>query len=303
MKNIRSVLSLALVFILVLGMAPAAFAAETMETGTYELDAKLSCYVSAMGGVEFGAPLLTGATVTVDESGNASMTLSLSKSQVTIYGVTCDTFIDASASTPGYYVNGTRHNASYTKSRATALNPDNAAVHYVDSITFPVTPGTSTYYLYLYINSNVMGVQFGNGTETSYKATLTIDWDSAAEIGESSQQTATVIYNYTVGGTYEVSIPATITVAKDTGKGSYAVTAQNFDIASGAYVTVTTENGGTLTCGSKSISFTNTLTDGQLKVSGDTLYGTVTVSETPSAEGVYTGTLNFVIKYFPGESA
>lgn len=293
---------LCLTLLLVLGMAPAVFAAETMEAGTYEVKATLSCYVPAMGGVEFGQSLLTDATVTVDEKGNAAMRLSLSKNQVTIHGVTCDTFIDGNVSVPGYYANGTRHSATYTRSSATALNPENVAVHYVDTMTFPVARGTSVYYLYLYINSNVMGVQFGNGVETAYKATLTIDWDSAARIGDSSQQTATVVYDYTTGGTYEVSIPATITVAKDTGKGSYRIVAQNVDIGPNAYITVTTDNGGTLTCGSASISFTNTLADGKLKASGDSLSGTVAVSGTPTLEGVYRGTLNFVIKYFPGES-
>lgn len=301
MRRVTSFLSVLLCLGLLLVQVPSALAAETLEEGSYAVDAKLSCYVSAMGGIEFGAPLLTGATVTVDGEGNASVTLSLSKSQVTIYGVTCDTFVDASQSVPGYYSGGSRRSASYTKSSATALNPDNVAVHYVDSMTFPVTRGTGTYSLYLYINSNVMGVQFGDGSETSYRASLTIDWRSAAKIGETSQQTATVVYNYIVDGTYEVAIPGTITVSKKTGKGSYAVKAQNFDIAEGAYVQVTTENGGTLTCGKENISFTNQLADGKLRASGDTLNGTVTVSQTPKVEGVYTGTLNFVIRYFPGE--
>ena len=73
-----------------------AFAAgyEDLDAGTYSVNADLSCYVSAMGGVEFGRPMLTGSVVKVNEDGSAEITLSLAKSSVTIYGVTAATFID-----------------------------------------------------------------------------------------------------------------------------------------------------------------------------------------------------------------
>ena len=60
-------------------------------------------------------------------------------------------------------------------SEDTAPNNLQQEVHYVDSITFPITEKTDTYSLTLYINSNVMGVQF---TKDTYQATLTVDWDS-----------------------------------------------------------------------------------------------------------------------------
>ena len=72
---------------------------ENLSEGTYSVDATLSCYVKAMGGIEFGAPLLTGSTIKVDANGKKAMTLNFTKSSVTIYNITCDTFIDPSPTT------------------------------------------------------------------------------------------------------------------------------------------------------------------------------------------------------------
>lgn len=308
-RVITLLLSAALMLMLTLNGVPSAFAAETdgkKEAGNYDVSASLSCYVSAMGGVEFGKPLLKAASVAIDESGKATMTLTLGKSSVTIYGVTCDTFIDGTVSVPGYYSGGSRASASYTTGSGTALNPDNKSVNYVDSMTFPVDTGVSTYYLYLYVNSNVMGVQFGNGSDTSYVAKLTVDWSTMALLGDRTTATATVVYDYTFAGTYEVSIPSTISVDIKTGTGNYTVQAKKFDIAPSAYVTVTADEAGTLVCAEnqeESIGFTNKLAAGQLKKTGDTLSGVVTVAKEPSVEGKYSGTMDFVIKYFPGEAA
>ncbi len=178
---------------------------EEYEAGTYELDASLSCYVNAMGGVEFGGPLLTGTTLTVEEDGSAFLTLHLTKSSVTIYSVTCDTFVDANpgyvtddrgvtSGTIGYYdENGNlvTDGVSCTLSDDTALNPDNEEVNYVDSITFPLTYESDTYALTMYINSNVMGVQFceenDEAESATYSATLTVYWDEYTETEESSE--------------------------------------------------------------------------------------------------------------------
>lgn len=164
---------------------------EDLSEGTYSIDASLSCYVNAMGGVEFGAPLLTGSSIKVDADGRKTMTLNFTKSSVTIYNITCDTFIDASPSaedskggvkngTLGYYdKNGNLQTDSveYTLSDDTALNSKSEEVHYVSSMSFPIESVKDTYELTLYINSNVMGVQFGAG-ESSSPATLTVDRNS-----------------------------------------------------------------------------------------------------------------------------
>ena len=282
------------------------------DAGSYTVDAGLSCYVSAMGGIEFGDGLLQGVTVTVDEDGAASATLSLTKSQVTIYSITCDTFVDAADSAPGYYdAQGALQQAEYTLSQDTALNPSSEQVNYVDSMTIPVSQDVSEYHLWLYVNSQVMGVQFGDGqgtgssnqpgVATPYAAVLTIDWDSltaAVEPDETSSQSATV--NYTVANTYEVSIPATITVDPFTKTGDYTVEAKHFVLGEGSYVTVTADAAGTLSNGADSVAFDNTLAEGQLTQTGDTLAGTVTVTGEAASSGTYSGTLNFTINFFAG---
>lgn len=171
----------------------AAFAGCAPAPGTYSVDASLSCYVAAMGGVEFGAPLMTDTEYNIAEDGTQTLTLYFTKSSVTIYSITCYTFIDiapATGETPaegqpdngtiGYYAGDTlvTEGVTYTLSEDTAPNPAGEEVHYVDSITFPIEEKADTYELTLFINSNVMGVQFTKG---GYAATLTVNWDSVTE--------------------------------------------------------------------------------------------------------------------------
>ena len=174
---------------------------ETLSEGTYNMDASLSCYVNAMGGVEFGAPLLTGSSIKVDGDGSKTMTLNFTKSSVTIYNITCDTFVDSSPSsedssggvkdgTLGYYdEKGYLQTASveYTLSDDTALNSKSEEVNYVSSMSFPIESVKDTYELTLYINSNVMGVQFGTEGSSS-PATLTVDWNSLKSGNASAEQ-------------------------------------------------------------------------------------------------------------------
>lgn len=137
--------------------------ANALDEGKYSVEASLSCYVNAMGGVEFGNPLLTGSYVTVDKDGNKTMTLTFTKSSVTIYSVTCDTFIDVNpananeergvpSGTLGCYdKNGEIMEAKYTLSEDTALNSKNKEVHYVDSMTFTPDEMKDVYSLTMYI--------------------------------------------------------------------------------------------------------------------------------------------------------
>lgn len=158
-----------------------AYTYDTLDKGSYAVNAELSCYVNAMGGVEFGAPLLNGAVVDVDDGRNKTMTLYFGKSSVTIYDVTCDTFIDGSAGTLGYYTKSgslSTADVTYTKSSEKVENPEGKNVNYVDSMTFPIAYESGTYELSLYVNSNVMGTQFD---QSNYPATLTVDWSSLPE--------------------------------------------------------------------------------------------------------------------------
>ena len=161
-----------------------------------QYDAELSCYVSAMGGVEFGSGLLAG--VYVEQEGDQYyLTLIFQKSQVTIYTITCDTFIDTdldSAGTSkgipdgtiGYYdesgalvTEGVE--IGYSSGDDYAARP-NGNVYYVKSVRIPVDSLRETYNLALYINSSVMGVQFCEPNETvstgTYSAVLTLDLES-----------------------------------------------------------------------------------------------------------------------------
>lgn len=288
---------------MVSSLGATAFAKEktTVEQGKYKLDASLSCYVTAMGGVEFGAPLLTGTEVTVNKDGSAKFDLSFTKSSVTIYGITCDTFIDPAAqgAVVNYKDGSDWKNAEYTVSNDTALNPKNESVNYVDKMTFTVSSISDTYNLGLYVNSNVMGVMFGGSDSAKYGATLSVDWDSATEIktaDKTSSQSANV--KYTVEGGYEVKIPAEITVDPTTKKAEYSVEAQNFVLDNTGYVTVTADEKGALTSGKNSLAFTNALENGKLTKTGDKLNGTVTVTDTATSAGEYAGTIDFTINYF-----
>lgn len=179
---------------------------EELDSGTYSLDASLSCYINAMGGVEFGKPLLKSAVLTVEEDGSKSITMNLGKSVVNIYSVTCDTFIDpapagavtegsAAAGTIGYYDAGgalVTSGVHYGMSSDTAMNSKQEQVPYVTSITFPVEWESSSYALSLYVNSNVMGTQFSN---EKYPAKLSVNWESvyaqehAAETSHAAAET------------------------------------------------------------------------------------------------------------------
>lgn len=270
---------------------------EDLAPGTYDVDASLSCYISAMGGIEFGAPLLTGATVTVNEDNSADMTLNLTKSSVTIYGVVADTFVDPNFPL-GYHDGAAWQDATYTLSDDTALDSNGEAVNYVDSMTFRLPSASDVYNLAVYVNSNTMGVQFG-GEDARYNSTLTVDWTSARAVknpDETSQRSSNV--SYTVEGGYEVRIPAEIIVDSATNKGEYNVEAVNFTIAQEAYVAVTAAGKGSLFNGQSELAFANALEDEVLKVTGDSLQGEVSVNETAPTPGKYTGTLDFDISYY-----
>lgn len=315
-KRVSSLLSavMALALMLCAFGSTTAFAATELSAGEYTVDASLSCYVNAMGGIEFGEKLFSGMQVTVKEDGTRTATLNFKDdSSLVIYTVNAHCFINADKSPVGFYdadgiLNTT--DVTCTKSSNSAPDSNGTQYNYLETMTFDLPSVSDTYTLYLYIDSQIMGVQFcdGNGTgasnnpnvATPYKAVLTVDWDSAVN-GSVSTQSANVVYDYTASGTYEVSIPATINVDKATKTGSYEVTAENFDISTDAYVTVTAESNGNLYCDGKAVTFTNELSDGQLKVTGDKLDGTITVTGTPTVEGKYEGITNFTIKYISGK--
>ncbi len=301
-------------------MLTSAFALDTtqFEPGkTYEVEASLSCYVNAMGGVEFGAPMFRSMSVTVKEDGTPYATVKLGTGGGTIYSVDYIAFVDPQVH-PGYYGADGGLNQSgltYTVSSNSAQNGDGKLVNYVDSITFPLDSYRSTYILYLYVNSNVMGVQFGNGSgsygsnnpgkPTPYRAVLTVDWgDVAPGAEETSGVTASVSYTpNNLSNTYEVGIPAIISVNAATKMAGYTVTALDFYLQEGYGVKVTADESGSLTNANKTdtIAYTNELSAGTLSVTGDALSGSLTVTGEPVTFETYSGTMEFVIGLYAAD--
>lgn len=200
MKRMRRFLAAFMAAVMIcIGLITTSYASGEFSEGTYQMDAELSCYVNAMGGVEFGAPLLTSASLEVAADGAKTMTLHFTKSQVTIYSITCDTFIDAAPSyvteadgiksgTLGYYnADGVlvTDTVTYTLSEDTAENAQQEQVHYVDSLSFPIEFESDSYSLALFINSNVMGTQFA---KDGYEATLRVDWSSIVADGAATAE-------------------------------------------------------------------------------------------------------------------
>lgn len=304
------------------------------------IGASLSCFVNAMGGVEFGKKLLTGAEVKDVSGGKKELTLRFADDKsLVIYTVNAHVFVNPDKAPVGYYdAAGQLHtvktgDVTITKSDKTAQNAEGQAVHYLESMTFTLDTLPNELYLYLYIDSQVMGVQFGNGSGTAasnhpdeatpYKAVLTLQPVTASSAGsgtassqgqpkgstggsasgasKTEEKTAKVIFDNTISGEYTVSIPTEIVVDKKTRTAGYVVAAERFDLKEGAYVTVGADAGGELKNGDAAISFTNTLEAGKLTKTGDKLTGTIALTGTNPKEGRYEGAVRFTINYFSGE--
>ena len=125
------------------------------------------------------------------------MTLVFNKSQVTIYTMTCDTFIDTDLANAGtskgvkdgtigvYNEDGTLVTEGVEVRYSTGddyVTGSSGNVYYVKSVKLPIDSLRESYKLALYINSSVMGVQFCEPNETvstgTYSATLTLDLES-----------------------------------------------------------------------------------------------------------------------------
>lgn len=191
------VAAFALIFAFASGLG---LTSNAIDAGEYEIDVTLSAYINAMGGVEFAGPMVTGSSYIVDENGDEYIKLYLTKYTVTIYGVTCDAFIDATPNTSDANTRGVENGTigiyledgtistdgcSYTESSDTAEDSNGDYVNYADSLTFKISDISthqSTYYVTFFLNSNMMGLQFcnsnSNATATTYPAYFTVDWDS-----------------------------------------------------------------------------------------------------------------------------
>ena len=125
------------------------------------------------------------------------MTLVFEASQVTMYTITCDTFIDSDLDNAGtskgvkdgtigvYDENGALVTEGVEVRYSTGddyVAGSSGNVYYVKSVRIPIDSLRESYKLALYINSSVMGVQFCEPNETvstgTYSATLTLDLES-----------------------------------------------------------------------------------------------------------------------------
>ncbi|MBP3710500.1 MAG: hypothetical protein J6I73_08895 [Treponema sp.] len=166
----------------------------------YTITANLSCFVNAMGGIDFGAgqdeghpSLLVDASVAIATDGSVMLTANFRKSSVIVYGQLAHTFIDSTNSIPGYYISEEEKKDAiyYTTSADTATDRNGKEVHYVDAMSFPVSKDISSYNLWIYVNSNTTGLQFCNGkgegtvnqpnVATSYVGKITLNWDTLSK--------------------------------------------------------------------------------------------------------------------------
>lgn len=154
--------------------------------GEYKVDAELGCYIPAMGGMDFGVGMVEGATITVGFDGSAKCTLELTAATSNIYGIKCVAFVDTRNSAPVYLSGSEWKKAEFELSDKTATDPKRAEVNYADKLTFELDKKEAVYQLGLYVNSNVMGIQFGgenpyecSPTYNNYKAKaeLSVNWD------------------------------------------------------------------------------------------------------------------------------
>lgn len=171
-----------------------------------ESPAMLDCYVDAMGGQQFGHAVFKGISFK-NNNGNIEATLKLGSGVGVIYGIAFIAYIEPSIkhitedsySTPKYYdANENLQDATTTTSTTDfgvrnnlktdgTMNGTVSKSYAVSSMTIPVSKDKSEYNLWIYINSNVMGVQFCDGSgssssnhpneTTKYVGKLTIDWD------------------------------------------------------------------------------------------------------------------------------
>lgn len=215
-------------------------------------EAELSCFVTAMGGVEFGDGLLSGVYIEKDAE-QYFMTLIFNKSQVTIFTVTCDTFVDTDLAnkgtskgvedgTIGFYdkngllvTDGVEVGYSSGDDYATSSTGN---VYYVKSVTMPIDELRETYKLTLYVNSSVMGMQFceanATATGTTYSASLTLDLESGTEIDNIDNLIGVPVRGEAPKPNYNVTVSGF-----DVAEGSVTLSPQKDDYEAGTQVTLT----------------------------------------------------------------
>lgn len=151
---------------------------DDLDAGTYQLTASLSCWMSAMGGCDFGTDLLKSAVLTVGTDGSKKVTIYLHEmvDVMMAYG-TASAYAEDSGEI-GYYNGSAWCTAEYTTASGTS---EEGAYTYVNSMTFPISAVSNTYDLAMCIG----GTQFGGESARMLSdgsvlaATLSVDWTKA----------------------------------------------------------------------------------------------------------------------------
>lgn len=151
---------------------------DDLDAGTYQLTASLSCWMSAMGGCDFGTDLLKSAVLTVGTDGSKKVTLYFHEmvDVVMAYG-TASAYAENSGEI-GYHNGSAWCTAEYTTATGTS---EDGTYTYVSSMTFPISAISNTYDLALCIG----GTQFGGESArmlsdgSVLSATLSVDWTKA----------------------------------------------------------------------------------------------------------------------------
>lgn len=151
---------------------------DNLEAGTYQLTASLSCWMSAMGGCDFGKDLLKSAVLTVGTDGSKKVTIYLHEmvDVMMAYG-TASAYAEDSGEI-GYRNGSGWAKAEYTTASGTS---EEGAYTYVNSMTFPISAVSNTYDLAMCIG----GTQFGGESARMLSdgsvlaATLSVDWTKA----------------------------------------------------------------------------------------------------------------------------
>lgn len=187
--------------------------AEVVTGRTYALEASLSAYINAMGGVEFGDGIFKSGTITELADGRLLLSMETGKSGVVIYTVSCDTFIDPFGTnaqsegdipngTIGYYnadgelvTDGVTYTLSAEDDLVRAPDPEGgsnyAEVRYVTRLEMVLEnvgalEDLNELELSFYVNSQVMGAQFSHGAASSSMsaAVLTITGMTEIEVDD-----------------------------------------------------------------------------------------------------------------------
>lgn len=151
---------------------------DNLDAGTYQLTASLSCWMSAMGGCDFGKDLLKSAVLTVGTDGSKKVTIYLHEMvDVKMAYGTASAYAENSGEI-GYHNGSGWAKAEYTTASGTS---EEGAYTYVNSITFPISTVSNTYDLAMCIG----GTQFGGESARMLSdgsvlaATLSVDWTKA----------------------------------------------------------------------------------------------------------------------------